>query len=57
MINTAFIGKMAGKVFDSALHAGIFAYVSKKVSYFMDNKRDAEKFRVEETKKLEDKTV
>lgn len=47
-------GKLLRKVGESALHAGIFAFVSKKVSNYMDqkSKEEQEKVRVSEDKTI-----
>ncbi len=55
-------GKIAGgiakKVFDSAINAAVFAFVSKKVSDLLDaqSKTKKEKLRVEETPNAETTT-
>ena len=42
------LGTVAKKVVDTAIHAAIFSYVSKKVSSYMDDKmKKEEKIRVD----------
>lgn len=55
---TSTVGGIAKKVAEHALHAAIFAFVSKKVSQFMDKQqektKEQDKVRIEETTKTED---
>lgn len=50
------VGNIARKVAESAVHAAVFAYVSKKVANFMTKQEDKAKIRVEESKTSNSKT-
>lgn len=43
------VGNIFKKVAESAVHAAVFAYVSKKVTNFMTKKEDESKVRVEDS--------
>ena len=45
-MTTKLIGNIAKKVAESAVHAAVFAYVSKKVTNFMSKKEDEDKDKV-----------
>jgi len=46
------VGNLARKIAESAVHAAVFAYVSKKVTNFLDKKSKKEdKVRVEDSTK------
>lgn len=47
------VGNLAKKVFESATHAAVFAFVSKKVGDYLDRNKEKEKVRVESSPSLE----
>ncbi len=48
------VGGIVKKVAESAVHAAVFAFVSKKVSDLLDRNKEKEKVRVESSPSLEE---
>lgn len=53
---TAIVGNLARKIAESAVHAAVFAFVSKKVTDLLDRNKEKEKVRVESSPSLEEST-
>lgn len=55
-VATTIVSNLARKIAESAVHAAVFAFVSKKVTDLLDRNKEKEKVRVESTPSLETDT-
>jgi hypothetical protein len=52
-VATTIVGNLARKIAESAVHAAVFAFVSKKVTDLLDRNKEKEKVRVESSPTLD----